>query len=93
MPEQDRRHRIVELKLNALKETVEGKRVIVVDDSIVRGTTSKSRFGLLRKAGAKEIHVRISCPLIVIPVIMELTSSRKANSLRQIVLWKKYGSI
>ena len=62
LPEQDRRHRIVELKLNALKETVEGKRVIVVDDSIVRGTTSKSRFGLLRKAGAKEIHVRISCP-------------------------------
>jgi amidophosphoribosyltransferase len=62
LPEQDRRHRIVELKLNALKETVEGKRVVVVDDSIVRGTTSKSRLGLLRKAGAKEIHVRISCP-------------------------------
>lgn len=62
LPEQARRHRVVELKLNALKETVEGKRVIVVDDSIVRGTTSKSRFGLLRKAGAKEIHVRISCP-------------------------------
>lgn len=62
LPEQDRRHRFVELKLNALKETVDGKRVIVIDDSIVRGTTSKSRFGLLRKAGAKEIHVRISCP-------------------------------
>lgn len=62
LPEQDRRHRTVELKLNALKETVEGKRVIVVDDSIVRGTTSRSRFRLLRKAGAKEIHVRISCP-------------------------------
>ena len=62
LPEQDRRHRFVELKLNALKETVAGKRVIVIDDSIVRGTTSKSRFGLLRKAGAKEIHVRISCP-------------------------------
>ncbi|MDR4509761.1 MAG: amidophosphoribosyltransferase [Candidatus Brocadiaceae bacterium] len=62
LPEHDRRHRTVELKLNALKETVEGKRVIVIDDSIVRGTTSRSRFGLLRKAGAKEIHVRISCP-------------------------------
>ncbi|CAG0943261.1 amidophosphoribosyltransferase [Candidatus Brocadiaceae bacterium] len=62
LPEQDRRHRTVELKLNALKETVEGKRVIVIDDSIVRGTTSKSRFGQLRKAGAKEIHVRITCP-------------------------------
>ncbi|MGQ3686198.1 MAG: amidophosphoribosyltransferase [Candidatus Loosdrechtia sp.] len=62
LPEQDRRHRVVELKLNALKETVEGKRVIVIDDSIVRGTTSKSRFSLLRRAGAKEIHVRITCP-------------------------------
>jgi len=62
LPGKDQRHKFVELKLNALKETVDGKRVIVVDDSIVRGTTSKSRFGLLRKAGAKEIHVRISCP-------------------------------
>ncbi|MCF6150337.1 MAG: amidophosphoribosyltransferase [Candidatus Kuenenia sp.] len=62
LPQQDMRHRFVELKLNALKETVAGKRVIVIDDSIVRGTTSKSRFGLLRKAGAKEIHARISCP-------------------------------
>ncbi len=62
MPEGDQRNRSVELKLNALKETVNGKRVVVIDDSIVRGTTSRSRFGLLRKAGAKEIHVRISCP-------------------------------
>lgn len=62
LPEQAKRHRIVELKLNPLKETVKGKRVVVIDDSIVRGTTSKSRFGLLRKAGAKEIHVKISCP-------------------------------
>lgn len=62
LPQQDMRHRFVELKLNPLKETVAGKRVIVIDDSIVRGTTSKSRFGLLRKAGAKEIHARISCP-------------------------------
>ncbi len=62
LPEKDRRNRVVELKLNALKETVEWKRVIVVDDSIVRGTTSRSRFGLLRKAGAKEIHAKIICP-------------------------------
>jgi len=62
LPQQDMRHRFVELKLNALKETVAGKRVIVIDDSIVRGTTSKSRFSLLRKAGAKEIHARITCP-------------------------------
>ena len=52
----------VELKLNVVKDAVQGKRVVVVDDSIIRGTTCKSRFSLLRKAGAKEIHVRISAP-------------------------------
>ena len=61
-PDQGSRYKKVELKINAVKEVVNGKRVVVIDDSIVRGTTSKSRFGLLRKAGAKEIHVRISCP-------------------------------
>lgn len=61
-PEQGSRTKKVELKLNAVSEVVKDKRVVVVDDSIVRGTTSKSRLGLLRKAGAKEIHVRISCP-------------------------------
>ncbi|MFQ5861754.1 MAG: amidophosphoribosyltransferase [Candidatus Brocadiales bacterium] len=61
-PQVEQRHQKVEIKLNAISDVVSGKRVAVVDDSIVRGTTSKSRFGLLRKAGAKEIHVRISCP-------------------------------
>lgn len=61
-PEQGSRSRKVELKINAVSEVVRDKKVVVVDDSIVRGTTSKSRLGLLRKAGAKEIHVRISCP-------------------------------
>ncbi|MGR3176185.1 MAG: amidophosphoribosyltransferase [Candidatus Scalindua sp.] len=62
LPEQESREKKVELKLNAIAEVVRGKRVIVVDDSIVRGTTSKSRLKLLRKAGAKEVHMRISCP-------------------------------
>ena len=66
-PEQARRDRKVELKLNAIAEVVKGKKVVVVDDSIVRGTTSKSRLSLLRKAGAKEIHVRISCPPLRFP--------------------------
>ncbi|MBS1257807.1 MAG: Amidophosphoribosyltransferase [Candidatus Scalindua arabica] len=61
-PEQGSRHKKVELKLNAIAEVVRGKRVVVVDDSVVRGTTSKSRLKLLRKAGAKEVHLRISCP-------------------------------
>jgi len=52
----------VRIKLNLIKEAVEGKRVVVVDDSIVRGTTARSRVVTLREAGAKEVHMRISCP-------------------------------
>ncbi len=54
----------VELKLNPVKEVLAGKRVAVVDDSIVRGTTSRARLSSLRKAGAKELHLRISAPPI-----------------------------
>jgi len=52
----------VKIKLNPIKKVLKGKRVIVVDDSIVRGTTSKMRIRTIRDAGAKEIHMRISCP-------------------------------
>jgi amidophosphoribosyltransferase len=52
----------VKVKLNIIKERVAGKRVVVVDDSIVRGTTARSRVLNLRDAGAKEVHIRISCP-------------------------------
>ncbi|MGF1655547.1 MAG: amidophosphoribosyltransferase [Verrucomicrobiales bacterium] len=52
----------VRVKLNLVKRLVEGKRVVVVDDSIVRGTTSKARVVNLREAGAKEVHMRVSCP-------------------------------
>jgi amidophosphoribosyltransferase len=52
----------VKVKLNLIREMVEGKRVIVVDDSIVRGTTALARVNHLREAGAKEVHVRVSCP-------------------------------
>jgi amidophosphoribosyltransferase len=52
----------VKVKLNIIKERVKGKRVVVVDDSIVRGTTARSRVLNLRNAGAKEVHIRISCP-------------------------------
>jgi amidophosphoribosyltransferase len=54
----------VELKLNTVRDVLRGKRVVVVDDSIVRGTTSRARLKSLRKAGAKELHVRISSPPI-----------------------------
>ena len=52
----------VRVKLNLIKEAVEGKRVVVVDDSIVRGTTARARVVNLREAGAKEVHMRVSCP-------------------------------
>jgi amidophosphoribosyltransferase len=52
----------VRVKLNLITELVKGKRVVVVDDSIVRGTTSKSRVNNLKEAGAREVHVMVSCP-------------------------------
>lgn len=61
-PSQKQRENTVKLKLNAIKETVDGKRVIMVDDSIVRGTTCAGIIRLLRNAGAKEVHLRISSP-------------------------------
>ncbi len=61
-PSQKQRMNSVRLKLNAVRETVEGKRVVLIDDSIVRGTTSARIVKLLRDAGAKEIHFRVSCP-------------------------------
>ncbi len=63
-PSQAERAAAVRLKLNVVKDIVEGKRIIVVDDSIVRGTTTKAKMDQLRQAGAKEIHLRISCPPI-----------------------------
>ncbi|MFO1462516.1 MAG: amidophosphoribosyltransferase [bacterium] len=56
------RHFGVKVKLNAVKGLVEGKRIVLIDDSIVRGTTSRKIVKMLRDAGAKEVHFRISCP-------------------------------
>ncbi len=61
-PQQSIRHFGVKLKLNAVKEVLHGKRVIIVDDSIVRGTTSRKIVKMIRAAGAREVHVRISSP-------------------------------
>ena len=62
-PKQSARESSVMVKLNALREVVNGKRVIMIDDSIVRGTTSARIVKMIRDAGAKEVHVRISCLL------------------------------
>jgi amidophosphoribosyltransferase len=61
-PDQGSRSVAVKMKLNVIKEQVEGKKVVVVDDSIIRGTTSKSRLECLNHADASQIHMRISSP-------------------------------
>ncbi len=61
-PRQTIRHFGVKIKLNAVKKLIEGKRVIVVDDSIVRGTTSRKIIKMLHRAGAEEVHMRVSSP-------------------------------
>ncbi len=66
-PKQSSRESSVQVKLNVLKEAVAGKRVIMIDDSIVRGTTSDRIVRMLREAGAKEVHVRISSPPFLWP--------------------------
>lgn len=66
-PSQEMREKAVSVKLNPLKVNVEGKRVVIVDDSIVRGTTSKRLVETLRKAGAKEVHFRVSSPVVKYP--------------------------
>lgn len=66
-PKQSQRESSVRVKLNVLKDAVCGKRVIMIDDSIVRGTTSDRIVGMLKEAGAKEVHVRISSPPFLFP--------------------------
>ena len=66
-PDQKLRELEVTLKLAIIKEVVHDKRIVVVDDSIVRGTTTRGKIRALREAGAKEIHMRVSCPPIRFP--------------------------
>jgi amidophosphoribosyltransferase len=66
-PEQRVRDFGVKLKLNPVRSLLEGKRVVLIDDSIVRGTTSRKIVRMVRDAGAKEVHMRISCPPTVSP--------------------------
>jgi len=64
LPTQGARDRAVAVKLNIIADVVKGKRVVIVEDSVVRGTTTRSKMLALRSAGAKEIHLRVSCPPI-----------------------------
>ena len=66
-PKQSQRESSVKIKLNVIEEVVKGKRIVMVDDSIVRGTTSANIIKMLKKAGAKEVHARISSPPFLHP--------------------------
>jgi len=76
-PEQRIRHFGVKVKLNAVAEVLDGKRVVVVDDSIVRGTTSRKIVKMLRHAGAKEVHMRISSPPVISPCFYGIDTPTK----------------
>jgi len=86
MPGQDMRETAVRLKLNTIKPNIEGKNVVLVDDSIVRGTTSRRIIDLMRKSGAREIHMRVASPPIISPCYLgidmatreELVAAHKA---------------
>ena len=66
-PQQAIRHFSVKVKLNPVRSILEGRRVILLDDSIVRGTTSRKIVKMVRAAGAREVHLRISCPPTISP--------------------------
>ncbi|MEA2640520.1 MAG: amidophosphoribosyltransferase [Chloroflexota bacterium] len=76
-PDQRLREAGVALKFNALPEVLEGKRVVVIDDSIVRGTTTPKIVEMLRRAGAREVHVRISAPPMINPCYLGIDTARR----------------
>lgn len=78
-PSQTIRQRGIRLKLNPLKEVIKGKRIIVIDDSIVRGNTQRALVAMLREAGAAEIHVRISSPPITWPCFYGIDFATRAE--------------
>jgi amidophosphoribosyltransferase len=78
-PSQTIRQLGIRLKLNPLKEVIKGKRIVVVDDSIVRGNTQRALVQMLREAGAKEIHVRISSPPITWPCFYGVDFATRAE--------------
>lgn len=69
----------VRIKLNPVRDLIQGRRVILIDDSIVRGTTSKKIVAMVREAGAKEIHVRISCPPTISPCYYGIDTPNKSE--------------
>jgi len=78
-PTQEMRELGVRIKLNPISKIFEGKRIVIVDDSIVRGTTSRKIVNLVRKAGAREVHVRVSSPPILFPCFYGIDTATKSE--------------
>jgi amidophosphoribosyltransferase len=78
-PQQSIRHFGVKLKLNPVRSLIEGKRVVLIDDSIVRGTTSRKIVAMVRAAGAREVHMRISCAPTVGPCHYGVDTPRRSE--------------
>jgi amidophosphoribosyltransferase len=78
-PQQSIRHFGVRVKLNPVRSILEGKRVILVDDSIVRGTTSRKIVRMVRSVGAREVHMRISCPPTISPCFYGVDTPRRSE--------------
>lgn len=78
-PTQELRERGVKMKLSAVRGVVEGKKVAIIDDSIVRGTTSKQIVRLLKEAGAKEVHMRIASPPLRFPCFYGIDISTRSE--------------
>jgi len=78
-PQQSIRHFGVKVKLNPVRSILEGRRVVLVDDSIVRGTTSRKLVKMIKAAGALEVHVRISCPPTISPCFYGVDTPRRAE--------------
>ncbi|HEX7997508.1 MAG TPA: amidophosphoribosyltransferase [Pyrinomonadaceae bacterium] len=78
-PKQSIRSFGVRIKLNPVRDLIEGRRVVLIDDSIVRGTTSKKIVRMVREAGAREVHLRISCPPTVSPCYYGVDTPNKAD--------------
>jgi amidophosphoribosyltransferase len=81
MPEKTSRDTAVRLKLNVVRANVEGKRIVLVDDSIVRGTTSRRIVNYLKKKGAKEVHMRIGSPPIIAPCYLGINTPTRDELL------------
>jgi hypothetical protein len=92
-PSQSIRSFGVRLKLNPIRDLIAGRRIVLIDDSIVRGTTSKKIVQMVREAGAAEVHMRISCPPTISPCYYGVDTPRKEDLIAAKCRSKRFASI